>query len=141
MQKSYFFTVLMNEHDWLRSFDFFIQQDSKKKIIVVLSPSRLKLSDYFLYSVVLLPVLLFPILYSYSDKKLLLKKKKIFLKTITKTKQVEYCELFETRSFGEESLKFFQKQGDYSHSRGDAENWTKMGRSPGRMERDSRSVK
>ena len=38
------------------------------------------------------------------------------------TKQVEYCELFETRSFCGERLKFFQRQGDYSHSRGDEEN-------------------
>ena len=36
------------------------------------------------------------------------------------TKQVEYCEFFETR--GGERLKFFQKQGDYLHSRGDEEN-------------------
>ena len=35
-------------------------------------------------------------------------------KTVTKKKQVEYCKLFETRSFGGESLKIIQKQGDYS---------------------------
>ena len=75
-----------------------------------------------------------------SDKKLLLKeiKKK---KQSQNTKEVEYCELSETRSVGGKHLKVFQKQGDYSYSRGDEENQTKMGRSPRRMERDGRSVK
>ena len=55
-----------------------------------------------------------------SDKKLLLKE--IFLKKQSQnTKPEEYCELFETRSSGGERLKFFQKQGRYSHSRGDKE--------------------
>ena len=31
------------------------------------------------------------------------------------TKQVEYCELLETRTFGGERLKIIQKQGDYWH--------------------------
>ena len=57
------------------------------------------------------------------------------------TKQVDYSELFKTRSFSEERLKVFQKQGDYSHSRGDGENWNKIGKSPRRMERDGRSEK
>ena len=53
--------------------------------------------------------------------------KKLLLKELKKiqsqnTKQVEYCELFETGRFGGERLKFFQKQGDYSHSRVDGEN-------------------
>ena len=79
------------------------------------------MNDYFLYFIVLFPILLFPIPYSMSDKKLLLKevKKK---KTVIKHKQVEYCELFEMRSFSGERLKFFQKQGDYLQSRGDGEN-------------------
>ena len=85
-----------------------------------MSPGRLKISDFFLYSIVLFPILLFPILYSMSDKKLLLKE--IKKKQSQNTKQVEYCELFETRSFDGECLKFFQKQGDHSHSRGDGEN-------------------
>ena len=91
----------MNTRDWLRLFDFFIQ--SKTVRIVVLSLSRLKISDYFLYSIVL-----FLILYSMSDKKLLLKEieKK---KQSQNTKQVEYYELLETRSFGGERLKIFQK--------------------------------
>ena len=38
------------------------------------------------------------------------------------TKHVEYFELFETRSFSGERLKFFRKQGGYSHSQGDGEN-------------------
>ena len=80
---------------------FYSWQDSKKKIIVVLSPSRLKISDYFLYSIVLFLILLFPILYSISDKKLLLKFSK---KQSQKTKQVEYYELFETRSFSGKRL-------------------------------------
>ena len=85
-----------------------------------MSPSRLKIGDYFLYSIVLFPILLFPTLYSVSDKKLILKFFK--KKQSQKTKQVEYCELFETRSFGGERLKFFQKQGDYSYSRGNGGN-------------------
>ena len=74
-----------------------------------------------------------------SDKKLLLKE--IEKKQSQNTKQVEYCELLETRSFGGERLKVFQKQGDYSHSQGHGENQTKMERSPRRMERDGWSVK
>ena len=35
---------------------------------------------------------------------------------------MEYCELFETKSFSGERLKFFQKQGDYSRSWGDGKN-------------------
>ena len=42
---------------------FHSKLDSKKKIIVVLSSSRLKISNYFLYFIVLFPILLFPILY------------------------------------------------------------------------------
>ena len=58
-----------------------------------------------------------------SDKKLILREIKKTKRQSQNTKQVEYyCELFETRSFGGERLKFFQKQGDYSHSRGDGEN-------------------
>ena len=64
-----------------------------------------------------------------SDKKLLLKE--ILLKKQSQnTKQVEYCELFKTRSFGGEHPKFFQKQRDYSHLRGDEENITKWEISP-----------
>ena len=84
-----------------------------------MSPGRLKISDFFLYSIVLFPILLFPILYSMSDKKLLLKE--IKKEQSQNTKQVEYCELFETRSFGGERLKFFQKQRHYLHSQGDGE--------------------
>ena len=51
-----------------------------------------------------------------SDKELLLKER------FKKQQQVEYCELFDVRSFGREPLKFFQKKGDYSHSWGDGEN-------------------
>ena len=70
------FLYCTHEHTWLTEVIrvFYSNQDSKKKIITVLSPSVLKISDYFLYSVVLFPILLFPILYSMSDKKLLLKK-------------------------------------------------------------------
>ena len=56
-----------------------------------------------------------------SNKELLLKEY-LKKKQSQNTKQVEYCELFETRSFIRERLKFFQKQGDYSHLRGDGEN-------------------
>ena len=76
----------------------------------------------------------FPILYSMSDKKL-------FLKEIKKRNSHKTQSKWSIASFGEERLKFFQKQGDYSHSRGEGENWTKIGRSPRRMERDNRSVK
>ena len=56
-----------------------------------------------------------------SDKKLVLKR--IFLRKQSQNiKQVEYCELFEKRSFSGKCLKFFQKQGDYSHLWGDEEN-------------------
>ena len=73
------------------------------------------------------------------DKKLLLKE--IFWKGSHKTqRKEEYCEIFETRSFGEERLKNFQKQGDYSHSWADRKKWTKMGGSPCWMERDGRSA-
>ena len=61
-------------------------------------------------------------LYSMSDKKLLLEELKKKKKQSQNTKEVEYCELFETRSFSGEHLKFFQKQGDYSHLPGDGEN-------------------
>ena len=56
-----------------------------------------------------------------SDKKIILKeiKKK---KQSQNTKQVEHCELFETKSFGGERLKIFQKRGDYVHSQGDEQN-------------------
>ena len=75
--------------------------------------------------------------------------KKLLLKEIEKnkqtnkqnTKQVKFCGLCEMRSFSREPLKFFQKQGHYSHSRRDGENWTKMGRSLCRVERDNRPVK
>ena len=60
-------------------------------------------------------------LYSKSDKKLLLEELKK-TKQSQNTKEVEYYELFETRSFSGEHLKFFQKQGDYSHLPGDGEN-------------------
>ena len=53
---------------------FYLKQDSKKKIIIVSSPSRLKINDYFLKSIVLFPILLFPTLYSSSDKKTSFKK-------------------------------------------------------------------
>ena len=53
-----------------------------------------------------------------SDEKLCLKE--IYRKGSHKThNKYEYCKIFETGSFGEERLKNFQKQGDYSHSRGD----------------------
>ena len=54
-----------------------------------------------------------------------------FLNKQSKT-QIESrnCEILKTRSFGGERLKNFQKQGDYSHSRGGEEKWAKMGRSP-----------
>ena len=119
--------------DWGHSVFLFNIRQQKKKI-VVLSPSRLKINNYFLYSIVLFPILLFPIHYSMSDKKFLLKE--IWKKQSHSTKQVEYCELFETTS-----LNFFQKQGDYSYSRGDGGNWTKMGRFSRQMEKDGRSVK
>ena len=66
-----------------------------------------------------------------SDKKIILKEIKKKKKTVRKhkasgsvknTKQVEQCELFETKSFGGQRLKIFQKQGDYLHSREDEEN-------------------
>ena len=38
-------------------------------------------------------------------------------------------------------MKSFQKQGDYSHSRGHGKKQTKMGRFPCRLERDKGSVK
>ena len=66
-------------------------------------------------------MLLFPIFYSMSDKKTSFKRN-LRKKQSQNTKQVEHCELFEMRSFGGEHLKFFQKQGDYWHSRGDWEN-------------------
>ena len=59
-------------NDWGIRF-FFQNKTAKKRVIVVLSPSRLKISDYFLYYIALLPTLLFPILSSTSDKTLLLK--------------------------------------------------------------------
>ena len=49
--------------------------------------------------------------------------KNFFKRNLTKQpqnkRQVEYCELFDTRSFGGEHLKLFQKQEDYLYSRGD----------------------
>ena len=58
----------------------------------------------------LFPILSFPILYSISDKKLSLKeiKQKTKKKTEQNTKQGDYYELFETRSFGGERLNFFK---------------------------------
>ena len=87
----------------------------------------------------LFPILLFPILYSMSDKKTSFKRN--WKKNKKNTKQVKFCGLCETRSFSKERLKFFQKQGGYSHSRGGGENWTKMGRSLRWVERDNRPVK
>ena len=66
--------------------------------------------------------------------------KEIFWKVSHET-QAKHCEIFETRSFGEERVKSFQKQGDYSHSRGHGKKQTKMGRFPCRLERDKGSVK
>ena len=131
---------------------FYWKQDSKKKIIVVLLPSRLKKKWLFpiFYCVISYTI----ISYRHTiksgpgtrDPSGTMSDKKLFLKEIKKkqsqnTKKVEYCELFETRSFSGEYLKFFLKQRDHSHSRGNGENWTKMGRSPRRMERDGRPVK
>ena len=57
-----------------------------------------------------------------SDKKLLLKET-LSRNRITKyeTRILRYKAIFETRSFEEEHLKNFQKQGDYAHSQGDGE--------------------
>ena len=82
--------------DWGHSI-FYSKYDSKKNTIVILSPSRLKISDYFLYSIAL-----------YFRWKTSFKRKQS-----QNTKQVEYCKLFETRSIGGERLKTIQKQGDY----------------------------
>ena len=35
IRKSYFFTILKNAHDWLRSFDFFIQSKTARKILLL----------------------------------------------------------------------------------------------------------
>ena len=54
---------------------------------------------------------------------------------------MEYCELFEARSFDGERLKIIQKQGTLIVL---TERWGKlnqMERSPRRMERDGNSVK
>ena len=63
-----------HERTWLTEVirSYYSKKGSRKKIIVLLPPSRLKISDYFLYSIVLFPILLFPILYSISYKRLLL---------------------------------------------------------------------
>ena len=54
-----------------------------------------------------------------------------FLNKQSKTQiESKNCEILKTRSSGGERLKNFQKQGDYSHSRGGEEKWAKMGRSP-----------
>ena len=96
IQKSYFFTILKNAHDWLTSFDFFIQSRTARKRL--------------LFSCRLTVWVLFPILYC-----VLFQIKTSFKrKQPQNTKQVEYCELFKTGSFGGESLKIIQKQGDYS---------------------------
>ena len=60
--------------------------------IIQLLSCHLKISDYFLYSIVLLFILLFPILYSMSDKKLLLKEylKKNSHKTQSKWSIADY---------------------------------------------------
>ena len=55
-------------------------------------------------------IIYYILLRSMSDKKTSFKRKQS-----QNTKQVEYCELFETRSFGGEPLKVIQKQEDYSH--------------------------
>ena len=64
------FLYCTHERTWLTEVIrfFYSKQDSNKKIIVVLSPSCLKISDYLLHSIALFPILLFPILYSLSDK-------------------------------------------------------------------------
>ena len=54
-------------------------------------------------------IISYALLCSISDQKLLLKEN-----SQKNTKQVEYCKLFETRSFGGERLKIIQKQGDCS---------------------------
>ena len=128
-----FFLFCNHKRTWLTEvIQFFcLKYDSKKKIIVVLPPSRLKISDYFLYSIVLFPTLLLPILYPMSCKKLHLKE--VLKRNIHKTQRK--C------SFSVNHLKFLWKQEDYSLSRGDWENWDKIGRSPHRMEGDGKSIK
>ena len=54
-----------------------------------------------------------------------------FLNKQSKTQiESKNCEILKTTSFGGERLKYFKKQGDYPHSRGGEEKWTKMGRFP-----------
>ena len=71
------------ERTWLtKVIRFFCsKQDDKKKTVAALSPSRLKMSDYFLYSIVL-----------YFRSKTFFKRKQS-----QNTQQVEHYELFETR--------------------------------------------
>ena len=77
--------------------------------------------------------MLFPILYTMSDKKIILKEIKKKKKTVTKHKASgserqkhkasgAMRTICETKSFGGQRLKIFQKQGDYLHSREDEEN-------------------
>ena len=73
-------------------------------------------------------------LFSVSNKKLLLKENFRINSHKTQSKNIW------DNKFCGERLKKFQKQGDYSHPRGHGEKWTKMGRSPRRMERDGRSA-
>ena len=84
--------------------------DSKKRIIVALSPSRSDYCDYFLYSIVLFPMVLFPVFYSMSDKKLLSKetKKK---KTVTKHKASGVLRIICDEEFWHWASEFFSKTG------------------------------
>ena len=77
---------------------FLFKARRQEKTVAALSPSRLKMSDYFLYSIVL-----------YFRSKTFFKRKQS-----QNTQQVEHYELFETRCFCGVCLKIIQKQGDYS---------------------------
>ena len=63
IQKSYFFTILNNAQDWLRSIDFFIQSKTARKRLLL--PCRL--------AVWKLVIISYTLLYFISDQKLLLK--------------------------------------------------------------------
>ena len=123
--------------DWGHSI-FYSKSNCKKKISVVLSPSRLKkviISYNFIF-----PILLIPMLYSLSDKNLLFQE--IFLKNSHKTQNKRSIMNYFIRGVLAGSVWNFLKNKEIIGTRGGyGENWTEMGRSPCWMKRNGRPVK
>ena len=130
----------MNARNWLRSFDFLIQSKTARKRLLLFrcQPSENKWLFPILYCVISYTIISYTLLYVREKTSL---KRNLKKKQSQNTKQVEYCELIQERSFGGERLIFFHKKGDYSRSRGDGKNWTKMGRFPRQMQKVGRFYK